>query len=304
MGFQRREELAGGGITKYADTKLKCCPFCGSNEPHWLTDAYISNYSMIASKCINGYKFQCEKCKGILEIQGNTDFCFQNEAFTSVKLINAGSGHMNVDRINRPLTISELKSLCSDGGVQNQEQPIVIEQPIIEQSSVNQNPTLSTSKKCPKCGVVLAANQKFCANCGTNLSAKKCSKCGVELANGQKFCANCGAQVGVEPTKQQPKSEYASVLMKKDTGPWKVFAKIGFVMGIILFILAFILFNFLSYSFGIISIILSALGTKSVYYSGRAKAGLVFSILAVIIGIILYIVYLVSLSEGLNDFYY
>lgn len=122
MSYQRREGLAGGGITRYADNNLKCCPFCGTNQPHWLTDAYIANYSLIASKCVNGYKFQCEKCGGELEIQGNTDFCFQNELFVSVKLLSVGNGHKNGDKLNVPMTIQQLKSLCQEGEGQG-EQP-------------------------------------------------------------------------------------------------------------------------------------------------------------------------------------
>ena len=123
MAYQRREGLAGGGITKYADNNLRCCPFCGSNQPHWLTDAYIANYSLIASNCVNGYKFQCEKCGGELEIQGNTDFCFQNEMFVSVKLLSVGNGHKNGDKLNMPLTIQQLKVLCQeDGGQYGQPQ--------------------------------------------------------------------------------------------------------------------------------------------------------------------------------------
>ena len=118
MSYKRREGLAGGGITNYADNNLKCCPFCGSNHPHWLTDAYIANYSLIASKCVNGYKFQCEQCGGELEIQGNTDFCFQNELFVSVKLLNPGSGTKNVDKLNVPITIQQLKALCQEGDAQ------------------------------------------------------------------------------------------------------------------------------------------------------------------------------------------
>ena len=123
MAYQRREGLAGGGITKYADNNLKCCPFCGSNQPHWLTDAYIANYSLIASNCVNGYKFQCEKCGGELEIQGHTDFCFQNEMFVSVKLLSIGNGDKNGDKLNMPLTIQQLKALCQeDGGQYGQPQ--------------------------------------------------------------------------------------------------------------------------------------------------------------------------------------
>lgn len=44
---------------------------------------------------------------------------------------------------------------------------------------------------CPGCGS--QASGKFCANCGTALSApRKCGECGTELAAAAKFCSGCG----------------------------------------------------------------------------------------------------------------
>jgi DNA-directed RNA polymerase subunit M/transcription elongation factor TFIIS len=46
---------------------------------------------------------------------------------------------------------------------------------------------------CPKCGVSLTGNVKFCPECGEELYAKeKCPKCGAELSGNSKFCPECG----------------------------------------------------------------------------------------------------------------
>ena len=48
---------------------------------------------------------------------------------------------------------------------------------------------------CPSCGAAVAADAKFCPNCG----AKRllvCSECGHALNPGAKFCENCGAKTG------------------------------------------------------------------------------------------------------------
>ena len=46
---------------------------------------------------------------------------------------------------------------------------------------------------CPKCGVSLTGNVKFCPECGEELYAKEnCSKCGAELSGNSKFCPECG----------------------------------------------------------------------------------------------------------------
>jgi len=48
---------------------------------------------------------------------------------------------------------------------------------------------------CPKCGVSLAGNVKFCPECGANVkSASHCTECGAKLQPGAKFCGECGAK--------------------------------------------------------------------------------------------------------------
>ncbi len=48
--------------------------------------------------------------------------------------------------------------------------------------------------KCSSCGAELAAQAKFCIECGTKVApaAVKCSGCGNELSAGSKFCQECG----------------------------------------------------------------------------------------------------------------
>ncbi len=46
---------------------------------------------------------------------------------------------------------------------------------------------------CPKCEAPLAANAKFCPECGTKLSVERhCTECGAKLAEKAKFCPECG----------------------------------------------------------------------------------------------------------------
>jgi membrane protease subunit (stomatin/prohibitin family) len=48
---------------------------------------------------------------------------------------------------------------------------------------------------CPQCHAPLAANAKFCPECGTKLQEKKfCTECGATLTPGAKFCPECGAK--------------------------------------------------------------------------------------------------------------
>ena len=48
---------------------------------------------------------------------------------------------------------------------------------------------------CPNCNAPLAANVKFCPECGTKIEAQAhCTQCGAKLSPVAKFCAECGAK--------------------------------------------------------------------------------------------------------------
>ena len=49
---------------------------------------------------------------------------------------------------------------------------------------------------CPNCNAPLAANVKFCPECGAKIQAQAhCIHCGAKLSPGAKFCAECGGKV-------------------------------------------------------------------------------------------------------------
>jgi len=48
---------------------------------------------------------------------------------------------------------------------------------------------------CPNCNAPLAANVKFCQECGAKIQPQKhCTQCGAALSPGTKFCGECGAK--------------------------------------------------------------------------------------------------------------
>lgn len=57
------------------------------------------------------------------------------------------------------------------------------------------SPQSSETKECPSCHSTIAANAKFCPECGFNYSSLIC-ECGNRLAPGSKFCPECGKKVG------------------------------------------------------------------------------------------------------------
>ena len=140
-----------------------------------------------------------------------------------------------------------------------------------------------------------------------------CKYCGKELPDDAKFCPNCGARLEdevipnevtfVETSPEQPTET------PKSTKVWDVFAKIGLTLGIInmsmclLFAIGFnnVTLQSLSYiatfteSCGIPGIIFSALGKKSLFHRSKGVAGMILSIISVIVEILLMLIYLIIL---------
>ena len=61
-------------------------------------------------------------------------------------------------------------------------------------------PAATTQKVvvCPSCGSENLIGNKFCSNCGSDLSPKKtetCRNCGSQIPEGNKFCGNCGKPI-------------------------------------------------------------------------------------------------------------
>jgi membrane protease subunit (stomatin/prohibitin family) len=52
-----------------------------------------------------------------------------------------------------------------------------------------------STAKCVKCGASLAADAKFCNECGASQAPAKCAKCQNDLKPGAKFCDECGTKV-------------------------------------------------------------------------------------------------------------
>ena len=58
------------------------------------------------------------------------------------------------------------------------------------------------SKRCPKCGSILADDSAFCNKCGAKLS-DLCPNCGAQLPQGSRFCNKCGHSMDGSTNKNQ-----------------------------------------------------------------------------------------------------
>lgn len=72
---------------------------------------------------------------------------------------------------------------------------------------LTQNLNTSALQVCPKCGMMLDKNSRFCSHCGYNIESKnkstteiKCALCGAPLTENSKFCMKCGKKYKPCPT--------------------------------------------------------------------------------------------------------
>ena len=108
-----------------------------------------------------------------------------------------------------------------------------------------------------------------------------CRRCGNELKENAVFCDQCGYKV-VEEEVIEEVIDISNVTVSNETkepkGPWKAFAIVGYVLGIVDLIL--MLYPFYSMIMSVYGIVLSALGKKSVSKRKYARRGLTMNIIA------------------------
>ena len=67
---------------------------------------------------------------------------------------------------------------------------------------------------CTTCGTALDAGARFCAHCGTPVTAA-CRTCGTELAAGQNFCPQCGTPTASAPATPAPASTHSGPVAER-----------------------------------------------------------------------------------------
>lgn len=132
-----------------------------------------------------------------------------------------------------------------------------------------------------------------------------CKNCGTKVEDNSKFCPNCGSALDVVEVVNEEKVVFVKETPQQNSverGPWKAFATVGNVLGILSFVFSFIpILNYISLILSEPAIVFSALGKKSISRRGKANAGLVFGILGLVFGFIMYIIYAVVLELALFE---
>ena len=127
-----------------------------------------------------------------------------------------------------------------------------------------------------------------------------CKNCGKELGNDVRFCPNCGTFVQEDAqqpsTATAPIETNAGVVENKPPKVWTVFSIIGKILGIVCISTSLIPYlNWFSFGFGIIGIVMSCLGkkAKTEETDRNSRIGLILSIVAVAVSLVMIIVYAV-----------
>lgn len=169
---------------------------------------------------------------------------------------------------------------------------------------------------CNKCGKVSPDGTKFCGECGNLLdpTAEEVNRNTVSQEE------NVESNVYQETSNYQTESQYSfqqethyhqpetehyetgnveTTFVEQEPKCWRVFGKIGFILGLISFICSFtIILSVVSVYISEPAIVFSALGkkTKDEEYKSKANKGLVFSIISLAVGFIGYIIFLVVMQ--------
>ncbi len=118
-----------------------------------------------------------------------------------------------------------------------------------------------------------------------------CDKCGKLIDNDAKFCPYCGAEIESQELEVQETEALEAEEVEDfnetqgERGPWKAFATIGYILGLLGFILSFITIGL---EIAIPGLVFSILGkkTKDEEKYEKARKGFGFALAGIIIGFI------------------
>lgn len=136
---------------------------------------------------------------------------------------------------------------------------------------------------CRKCGNKLNDNAVFCDQCGVKIE-KDNEECVIDIEEDSHAIDQL-----IEAEKEIINEEVVINKPVSERGPWKAFANVGNILGIVSLATMWIPF-LVCCSYGIYGIIFSGLGVRSSSQNKKAKSGLAKSIVATVINFVLTIV--------------
>ena len=116
----------------------------------------------------------------------------------------------------------------------------------------------------------------------------RCPFCGNENSDEFVYCSSCGRAIKTDEVEPQRQAS--------EPRCWVIFARIGFVLGIVSIALCWVPF-LVGLSVGVNGIVFAALGfrTKDGYYRGKARVGLILSIIATAVSFAAYFIWVFAI---------
>ena len=121
--FKRYDGYVGCIPQKFIDSHLPICPFCGSNNPHWLLDSRME-MTLAGSRTY----YQCECCRGIMSstaadagAENGKNFMI-NPAMAAMNAAHKGTKHQEVGVAY--MRVDDLGTVCTHQEWLGQEFPI------------------------------------------------------------------------------------------------------------------------------------------------------------------------------------
>lgn len=219
---------------EFIDSKLPVCPFCKSDNPHWLLDSKME-MSLAGSRTY----YQCERCEAIISSTAadagaekgksfgiNPGMAALNAAQKGTKHQQVGVAYMRVD---------DLGKVCTDRSLMGIEEPITFFQDM----------AAPVKRFCTSCGAELAGNAAFCSACGarTAAPAPAAAPVVVPVAEPVPVAAPVAEPVPVAaPIAPPVAAPYAAPVMESAPAQLKERPKFPLISVILLGISAFLLF--------------------------------------------------------------
>lgn len=145
---------------EFIDGKLPVCPFCKSDNPHWLLDSKME-MSLAGSRTY----YQCERCQAILSstaadagAEKGKSFAI-NPAMAAMNAAQKGTKHQEVGVAY--MRVETLGLVCTDQSLMGKEFPITYFQEMAKPKAAF----------CSNCGTPLKDGAQFCTGCGTQVAS-------------------------------------------------------------------------------------------------------------------------------------
>lgn len=202
---------------EFIDSKLPVCPFCKSDNPHWLLDSKLE-MSIAGSRTY----YQCERCGAIISstaadagAEKGKSFAI-NPAMAAMNAAQKGTKHQEVGVAY--MRVDDLGKVCTDHNLLGREEPITFFQ------------DMAAPKKrfCTNCGTQIMSNAAFCGACGARVTpipvapppVAQPQPVAAQPVTPQPVAPQRSIQPQVtapQPVVQQPVVQYQTTLQQKPT---------------------------------------------------------------------------------------